>query len=464
MQALDKAVPNTLYGHPVSGNCLGAYCYIADKGLKIQASFLDILKGKQMAPWFLALNPTHGVPTLCDADGNGVWESSVVLRKLGGLAGEKYNDKIGMAMDFRQTSMYKFCAMVYAPYLFGMGDEKTIPEGVKGLKEKIEPTLINFFLKDSMFIGGDVPCIADYSIVPVLTMLPPYWEVADPRISKYMEDFKKASKSFATQGAMQTGFIQSIVDKKKAAAAAAAVDGTKNLEVGYWHIRGLGAPCRMMCEYAGAKYEAKTYPVTGEAHKWDKSSWFDAKPALKSINAFQNLPYVKEGGKIITQTNACIGYLGRKFDLMGSTPDEVAMVEQVLCQTMDLRNAAVGFFYGGKPEGIKGYLKTASGHYDKFESWLSQVGKAFSAADRPLAGDFHLWEMLDQHIELCRAFKEADLLATRPLLSKFYKTFAALPKMQGYLKGPLHKLPINNRMAMWGGEADSSKYGKSATF
>ena len=27
------------------------------------------------------------------------------------------------------------------------------------------------------------------------------------------------------------------------------------LIVGYWSIRGLGAPLRMMCEYAGADYE-----------------------------------------------------------------------------------------------------------------------------------------------------------------------------------------------------------------
>jgi len=408
----------------------------------------------------------HTIPTLCDADGNGVWESSVILRKLGGMAGEKYTDKIGMAMDFRQTTMYKFCAMVYAPYLGFGGDEKTIPDGIKGLKETVEPVIINYFLKDSTFIGGDVLCIADYCIVPVLTMMPPYWKEADPRILKYIDDFKKASKSFALQGSMQTGYVQSIIDKKKAEAASASAsdDDETKLEVGYWHIRGLAAPCRMMCEYAGAKYEPKTYKVSGEAHKWDKSSWFDVKPAMKKVNALQNLPYVKEGDRIVTQTNACIGYLGRKFDLMGSTPDEVANVEQVMCQTTDLRNGAVGYFYCGTPDGIKAYLKGASAHYDKFELWFSQVGKAFSAADRPLAGDFHLWEMLDQHIELCKAFKEADLLATRPLLAKFHTTFAALPKMQAYLNGPLHKLPINNKMAMWGGEADLSKYGASATF
>ena len=31
--------------------------------------------------------------------------------------------------------------------------------------------------------------------------------------------------------------------------------------VGYWNIRGLAAPIRMMCEYAGAAYTSKEYAV-----------------------------------------------------------------------------------------------------------------------------------------------------------------------------------------------------------
>ena len=56
---------------------------------------------------YLALNPMHAVPTLCDDQGKGVWESGVVLRKLASYAGEEPNDKQAIAMDFRQTTMYK---------------------------------------------------------------------------------------------------------------------------------------------------------------------------------------------------------------------------------------------------------------------------------------------------------------------------------------------------------------------
>lgn len=38
----------------------------------------------------------------------------------------------------------------------------------------------------------------------------------------------------------------------------AASEPQGKLIVGYWSIRGLGAPLRMMCEYAGADYEVSS--------------------------------------------------------------------------------------------------------------------------------------------------------------------------------------------------------------
>lgn len=33
------------------------------------------------------------------------------------------------------------------------------------------------------------------------------------------------------------------------------------LEIGYWKIRGLGAPLRMLCEYAGVEYTVQFSPL-----------------------------------------------------------------------------------------------------------------------------------------------------------------------------------------------------------
>lgn len=216
MLTLEEAQPSTLYVHPVSGNCLGLMCYIADRGLGIQLSFMDIMAGKQMAEWYLKLTGTkhyHAVPTLCDHDGKGVFESGVILRKLAGYAGDEISDIQAMALDYRQASMYKYCSMIYGPYLgFGAGD---IAEGIKGFKDKIEP-MLEFFLAGGKFMGGaDKPGPADYSIVPVLTMLPPYTQKeASDKIKQYVADFIAASPSWEKMSAQQTGYVAGVVEKK----------------------------------------------------------------------------------------------------------------------------------------------------------------------------------------------------------------------------------------------------------
>lgn len=91
------------------------------------------------------------------------------------------------------------------------------------------------------------------------------------------------------------------------------------MTVGYWNIRGLAAPIRMMVMYGGAtlnsvNYDLKVKPEGG----FDGSCWFDVKPDLKAKNPLINLPYVIDGDVILTQSNACCLYVGRKLGLLGN--------------------------------------------------------------------------------------------------------------------------------------------------
>lgn len=56
---------------------------------------------------------------------------------------------------------------------------------------------------------------------------------------------------------------------------------------------------------------------------------------------------MKDGDIIVSQTNACFSYVGRKLGLWGDTPLEVIICEEVLCEIMDLRNKMIPFAYGG---------------------------------------------------------------------------------------------------------------------
>ena len=74
--------------------------------------------------------------------------------------------------------------------------------------------------------------------------------------------------------------------------------------------------------------------------------WASYKAKLIKTNPFANLPFVKDGDLVICQSNACMSYLGAKFGLLGEGEEQRALVEQCLCQVMDLRNDAVALFYG----------------------------------------------------------------------------------------------------------------------
>jgi len=221
------------------------------------------------------------------------------------------------------------------------------------------------------------------------------------------------------------------------------------LTIAYWHIRGLAAPLRMMCEYSGVPFKNVTYPVPGEAGSWDLSAWFDAKPALKAKNGLMNLPYIIDGELVITQSLACYQYLARKLNLYGEGIVENAKVDQISCEVMDLRNAAVGVFYGSG-DFQKHFEKTVPTHYGKLDLWFEQQGTLYTIGEKPTAGDFHLWEMLDQH-ELCASDKGfSSPLANFPRLRALYDAFRKEPTLESYFLSEMYKLSVNNKMAQWG--------------
>ena len=55
------------------------------------------------------------------------------------------------------------------------------------------------------------------------------------------------------------------------------------LRVGYWAIRGLGAPLRMMCEFANVQYEADLMYEDGE------DDWLVLKPVCIRYSSSQSV-------------------------------------------------------------------------------------------------------------------------------------------------------------------------------
>mmetsp|Transcript_60483 Transcript_60483/g.148397 ORF Transcript_60483/g.148397 Transcript_60483/m.148397 type:complete len:376 (+) Transcript_60483:118-1245(+) len=260
--------------------------------------------------------------------------------------------------------------------------------------------------------------------------------------------------------------------------------------LGYWSIRGLASALKVMLCAAGADHWVVMYDVSekndadGGDIGWDKSSYLSDKAWMKEeYNPLMNLPFLVDcaNQRIIVQTDAIFLFLGRKLGMLGSNEVEQSICEQLICETMDLRNNMVRFAYAGtdsdgnmtsyehdKSDAEKLCNGPAKRILDKLELYMEQKRRKDSSNASPpsrchlvgdtfSAPDFHLWEMLDQFEGLCRYYKLESLLATRSHLKTFKIMFEDLPRIRGIVGDPQYQksLPYNNPYARFGSNPET---------
>ena len=244
----------------------------------------------------------------------------------------------------------------------------------------------------------------------------------------------------------------------------------EELEVGYWTIRGLGAPCRAMVLAAGVRLRATCHDVSPvEGGGYDREDYLKQRVGFRKKNPLANLPYViDEKGTFIAQTNAVLMYLGRRLNMLGDGSDEdVSACEQLLSEAMDLRNSMTRTAYGkGDDADACGQMiesQKMSGSMRKLENWLkTKAGsKLYFVGEKLSAPDFHIWEQLDQYTHMADHHSLEQPLASLPHLKSFYDNFKALPQNQAYLSSPLHQLPFNQKMAKFGGAKNRGRWDHS---
>jgi len=91
--------------------------------------------------------------------------------------------------------------------------------------------------------------------------------------------------------------------------------------IGYWAIRGLAESSRTALEYFGLNYESKNYTSRNEWYNKDKAT-------LTTL--FPNLPYLKDGTTVVTESDAILLYVickGNKPEMTGTTTEEKVEIQ-----------------------------------------------------------------------------------------------------------------------------------------
>jgi len=252
--------------------------------------------------------------------------------------------------------------------------------------------------------------------------------------------------------------------------------------LGYWSTKGLGSASRQMIIYAGIPLISKIYRLIPKLENnsltYDGSEWHDKdKIILKKKNSLINLPYLQfsEGGKeiIIAQSITCLSFLGKKFNMFGENSKEELECNQLLQETVDLRNIVTRFAYTHF-ENEKDELTEAStvfnqafehsnvGKLQKFEHWLSSKSneetKLFLIGNNISSPDFNLFDTLELYYAFLKHYKFVKNINSDnfyeqlgfPLVSKFFLNFKTLPKMQKYFNSMLYQFPFTNKSAKFG--------------
>ncbi|CAG7726509.1 unnamed protein product [Allacma fusca] len=196
--------------------------------------------------------------------------------------------------------------------------------------------------------------------------------------------------------------------------------------LGYWDIRGLAQPIRLLLQYLGVDYENKLYGFSSGPGPEDES-WTSEKFTLGLD--FPNIPYWIDDKIKLTESKAILKYLA-KTKGPATVPDNVedqAIADQVEGLANDVQTALQDLTYSqtGIPETP---LEVAlAKKFEYVETFLSK--RKWVVGDKITYVDFYLYEVLFQFQKFNKNF-----LKPYPALQNYVQAFENLPQLKEYVK------------------------------
>jgi glutathione S-transferase len=168
-----------LYAFPPSPNTWKVRALAAHVGVPLELEFVDLTKGAQHAPAYLALNPSGRTPTLIDGDFK-LWESNAILQYIAGKADSAlWPNDVQKRADIARWQFWQLAhwgAEACQPLTFqrlvkkflnlGPPDEAAIAKGTEAFNK--EAKMLDAHLARQKYVVGDSLTIADFAVVAPL--------------------------------------------------------------------------------------------------------------------------------------------------------------------------------------------------------------------------------------------------------------------------------------------------------
>jgi len=168
-----------VYGHPASTCTRKVLCALAEKGVEAEFVKVDIMRGGQKQPEYLAIHPFGVVPAL-DDDGFVLFESRAILRyldaKLGGLGPTDIKDRAIMEQwlsveqsYFSPPAMKAILEVFFSPMKGTTPDPDVVAKGKAEAAKALD--VLEKALVGKEYLAGDMFSIAEISYAPYVQYL-----------------------------------------------------------------------------------------------------------------------------------------------------------------------------------------------------------------------------------------------------------------------------------------------------
>jgi len=212
--------------------------------------------------------------------------------------------------------------------------------------------------------------------------------------------------------------------------------------LGYWGVRGICQPIRLLLQYSGEDYVEERRTPT-KPFSQGKEEWVKVKGTLGLD--FPNLPYYIDDEVQITQSGTILRYLARKHNLEGDTVQVRVLADMINEDANDLRKRLIRTCLCKEFDYEKKSLLAALPA--KLEPIARAIGSnKFIGGSKVTYADFNLYDVL----YTVEKFAPGSLDAF-PVLKQHQQSIESLPAIQKYRASEDYiKDPYFHCFAKWG--------------